>query len=173
MARLPPIEQRGLPFGRSLKTGKAKPVSPSETFDLTRRSLRVRQSFVNEILKPRTSRTELKKLLGDDRAAVNEEEWTEEERQKVADAQTAAGQLAFQEKVFAALETLEEELDQSPAAYVSSGMVYVRGEREGTLQTIDLDDTTATGMCDLADRSPSATGRLVVGCQWMRGVSRR
>ncbi len=129
-----------------IKEGKAEPISPEQVYEITRRGLRVRKSFVDELLKPKVSSTKLKELLGEERAKVDSAEWSEEERAKVDAAQSEEGRAEFNEKVYAALEALEQELQIEQAAYVSTGFVYVRGDEQDTVKTIELSDDRATGM---------------------------
>ena len=60
-------------------------------------------------------------------------------RRRVADAKIAAGRELFNEKVFDALTSLEEENENQKAVYVSSGFIYSKGEEEGTLKQLSLE----------------------------------
>lgn len=133
-------------FWGTVKDGKVDPISPTQVYDLTRSALRVRKDFVEEVLKPKMSSSDLKEILGEDRARTKPADWTPDEQEKVDAAQTKEGRATFHEKVFAALEAIEEELKVEQAAYVSSGMVYVRGDEADTLKTIEVTDDKATGM---------------------------
>ena len=133
-------------FWAIVQDGVATPIPPEKTYEITRRALRVRSSFVDEILKPNVSSSDLKELLGEDRAALDPAEWNEEERGKVEQAQSEAGRKLFNEKVYAALEAIEKELQVDQAAYVSTGFIYVRGDEPDAIQTIQLSDTKATEM---------------------------
>ncbi len=124
----------------SLSDGKIQPLDPATTYDLTRRSLRVRSDFVEEIVAPKLSSTDRKKILGDDRYKVSDEELTSEEQEKLAAAQKLAGQESFNEKVAVSLEALEKELKIETAVYVSSGFVYRRGEDEKTVSQVPHDE---------------------------------
>ncbi|MGI9470594.1 MAG: hypothetical protein ACR2NZ_03610 [Rubripirellula sp.] len=132
-------------FWGTMEDGKVTPLSPVESYDLTRRALRVRKDFVEEVLMPKMSSSDLKKILGDDRARVEPEEWTEEEIQKVEDAQEEEGRSAFNEKVYAALEAIEKS-KSGTAVYVSAGSVYMRGGEEDTLKATEVSDDRATAM---------------------------
>ena len=121
------------------------PLPPSQVYDLTRRSLRVRSSFIEEILKPRVSSSDLKELLGEDRAR-QQEEWTDEEQAKVDAAQASAGRKNFSEKVHGALQALETELGVETAVYVSAGLVYGRGEQEAELRQLEIEAPQAKSM---------------------------
>ncbi|WP_345687332.1 hypothetical protein [Novipirellula caenicola] len=124
----------------SLSDGKIKPLDPASTYDLTRRSLRVRRDFVEEIISPKLGSSDRKKILGDDRYRLPDEELSEEERNKLAIAQKEAGAESFNEKVAASLESLEKELKIDTAVYVSSGFVYRRGEDGKTVTQVPRDE---------------------------------
>jgi hypothetical protein len=133
-------------FWGTVKDGEVKPMPPGQVYELTRRALRVRQDFVEELLKPKLGSSDLKQILGEERAKTNEEEWTDAEREKVDQEQAAKGRLAFEEKVFAALDAIETEGKVEQAVYVSSGIVYAKGDADGTLKKIEIQDDKATGM---------------------------
>ena len=91
------------------------------------------------------SSSDLKELLGDDRAKASDD-WSDEEQAKVDAAQTEKGRENFNEKVEAPLAAIETGMDIEKAVYVSSGVVYGRGEEEGEIVKVDVDDAAATGM---------------------------
>ncbi len=132
-------------FWGYLDNGKVIPVPPNQVYDITRRALRVRSSFLEEILKPKVSSSQLKELLGDERAS-DPDAWSVEEKAKVDAAQDEQGRTNFNEKVDAALQAIESELKVESAVFVSSGRVYARGEEEGTLKPLEVDDPKATAM---------------------------
>lgn len=152
-------------FWGTLNDGTISPIPPEQVYDMTRRALRVRKSFVDELLRPKMSSSDLKKILGEDRAKVDEEERTEEENAKVSDAQSKEGRALFEEKVAAGLAAIEKELEVDQAVYVSGGIVYAAGEEEDTLKTIEVDDAQATGMVSwpLAHNVRSAGWSLGIG----------
>ena len=133
-------------FWAELKDGKANPISPNKVYDITRRSLRVRNNFVDELLKPKVSSKVVKELLGEERAAVPAEERTAEEQAKIDEVQRTEGLAEFNEKIYKALAAIEKELEIDQAAYVSTGFVYVRGEEEETVKKIELDDSSTLEM---------------------------
>lgn len=133
-------------FWGSVDDGKLKPFPPEQVMDLTRRSLRVRKDFSEELLRPSLKSSELKELLGEDRYRTKPEERTEEENAKVEAKQIEQGVVLFEEKVSAALVALEEAFEVEQAVYVSSGVIYGRGETENSLKILELDDEKATAM---------------------------
>ena len=96
-------------FWTTLSAGKLTPIHPETVYDTTRRALRVRKNFVDELVRPKMGSSDLKKVLGDDNYKKPREEWTNEERKLVDAAQAEKGKVAFNEKMAAALEALEKE----------------------------------------------------------------
>ena len=141
------------------------PIPPEQIYELTRRTLRVRKDFVEELLKPKVSSTDLKSILGEERAKVDAEQWTAEEQAKVDAAQAESGRKLFEEKVAASLEAIETELKVEQAVYVSSGIVYARGDEKDSLKTIEVGDDKSTEMVSwpLAHNVRSAGWSLGVG----------
>lgn len=132
-------------FWATVESDAVNPIHPDQVYEVTRRALRVRKDFQDEVMNPKLSSSDLKKVLGEERGRTKSDEWTEEEKQKVESAQQAEGQKAFDEKVAAALEAIEKELRIKQAAYVTSGVVYVRGE-EDKLKKLDASDSKAVRM---------------------------
>lgn len=130
----------------TIQDGKVVPMPPEQVYDLTRRALRVRKDFIEEVLQPKLSSTQMKEILGEERARLDEDDWSDAEREKVEVARAEQGRQQFNEKVYAALEAIETEMNVEGAVYVSSGMVYARGQEENSLKTIDVADDKATGM---------------------------
>ncbi len=85
--------QRGLwPAYWGVTVGdQVRPLAPDKVFDVTRKALRVRRNFVSEVLQPTLNSSELKLLLGEDQANVDADEWTDQQRSKVAGASMNLG----------------------------------------------------------------------------------
>lgn len=132
-------------FWGELKGGKVTPLPPGQVYDATRRALRVRKDFRDEVLNAKLSSSELKELLGEQRAKLNEE-WSVEEQSQVDIATTEKGHQQFNQKVYAALTAIEDEFNVDRAVYVSSGFVYGKGSEEDTVSKIEVDDARATGV---------------------------
>ena len=133
-------------FWGTLIDGKVQPLPPQQTYDLTRRALRVRNDFMEELLQPKISSSDLKQILGEERAKVDADDWTDQERAKVDAEQAKQGRKLFEEKIFASLEAIEKELKVDQAVYVSSGIVYARGDQPDSLKPMEVNDDKATGM---------------------------
>jgi hypothetical protein len=133
-------------FWGSLVDGELKPFPPEQVRALTRSSLRIKADFTAELLRPKLSSSDLKEILGEERARTKPEELSDDENAKVDAEQTKQGLQLFEEKVSAALEALEKELGVEQAVYVSSGVIYARGVQADSLKILELDDDKATGM---------------------------
>ncbi|MDG2221321.1 MAG: hypothetical protein P8L85_08080 [Rubripirellula sp.] len=132
-------------FWGELKDGKVTPLAPSQVYDATRRALRVRKDFRDEVLNAKLSSSELKELLGEQRAKLDQE-WSNQEQSQVDVAASEKGRQQFNQKVYAALLAIEDELKVDQAVYVSSGFVYGKGTEEDTVNKIEVDDSRATSM---------------------------
>ncbi len=116
-------------FWGELRDGVVTPLSPEKVYTATRKSLRVRRGFIEEISRPELSSKELADVLGPERAKIEVNEYTEEERSKIAAKQLESGFAMFDEKVSASLEAIQSELGVESAVYVSSGTVYGLAEK--------------------------------------------
>lgn len=133
-------------FWGTVRNDNVVPLEPEKVYDATRRALRVRSDFTEELVLPKLKSSQRKDLLGEERYRVEPEQWTAEEAAKVDAATREAGRELFAEKVFAALDALEETFGIEQAAYVSAGTVYVKGKENDTVKTLQIDDAKATGM---------------------------
>ncbi|MEM6364133.1 MAG: cytochrome c3 family protein, partial [Planctomycetota bacterium] len=108
----PVTPQRALwpAYWGTIVDGEVKPLPPEEIYTATRRALRVRKDFVDEV------------VLKDPDKPI------------------------FDEKVFAALDAIEKEMDIDTPVYVSTGQVFIRGDEEGVLTTASVSNTEAIGM---------------------------
>ena len=133
-------------FWGTVDSGKLTPLAPQKVYDITRRSLRVRNDFVQEILQPKPKSGDLKEWLGEERYRVKPEEWTDAEAAKVEAAVRELGKVQFAEKVSAALEAIEKETGAGQAVYVSAGFVYSKGDEDDSIQMIESPDPDAIDM---------------------------
>ncbi|MCC9602467.1 hypothetical protein LOC67_18100 [Stieleria sp. JC731] len=133
-------------YWATLENDKLTPLPPEKVYEITRRSLRVRNDFVEEILQPKLKSADMKEVLGEDRYRAKPEEWTAEEGDKVAAAVAKAGEAEFAEKVAAALAAIEKETGAEQAVYVSAGFVYASGDEKDTIKKIEVKDTEAIDM---------------------------
>ncbi|TWU41494.1 hypothetical protein Q31b_29430 [Novipirellula aureliae] len=126
-------------FWGTIRDGELTPIDPSKIYDLTRRSLRVRRNFVDELVMPVASRTERKEILGEERASLKDEELTEEELAKIETFRIEAGIKRFNEKVSATLSALENELDAEAVVYVANGRIYKKSAATEGDVDVDVD----------------------------------
>jgi len=125
-------------FWGTMKDGKITPLNPEAVYDATRKTLRVRdESFAEEVMDADLSSSDKKELLGEDRYRVKEDELTEDEKAKLADAMAERGRKNWQEKLAGALNDLKEIVeDGAVPAYVSGGKSY-RLAQDGTAEEFD------------------------------------
>lgn len=134
-------------WGSAQSDGSITPLPPEEIYQLTRKSLRVRKDFVDELVFPELKSSAMKEILGDDRYKTDPEEWTEAEADEVAQQRTELGQQEFNEKVSKALAAIEEEMQIEQAVYVSAGVAYaIDPDEEETLKTLQSVDAKAVDM---------------------------
>lgn len=126
--------------------GTVIPLTPEAVYAVTRRALRVRKDFRQEVTQVKLSTRDKQDLLGEERGGADESQWTEEEQAKVAAFINQRGRAQFDEKVAAALAAIEKELLVNQAVYVSSGLVFARGGEEATVVEIDVDDPDGVEM---------------------------
>ncbi|PHQ34865.1 multiheme c-type cytochrome [Rhodopirellula bahusiensis] len=91
-----------------LVDGKVTPLPPEEVYTNTRRALRVRKDFIEEL--------------------------------------SDKGREEFDEKVAAALAAIEKTMEVEQAVYVSTGLVFSRGEEEGSLVEVAVENQEAIEM---------------------------
>ncbi|EMI56307.1 hypothetical protein [Rhodopirellula sallentina] len=139
--------------------GNVRPLSPEKVYAATRRSLRVRRGFIEEISKPKLSSRDLVELLGEERGKVDPSEYTAEERDQVDALQLKEGEALFDEKVAASLEAIQEELDVQQAVYVSTGTVYALAEPEPA-ETNDAEEEPNPKKATTTDNEADAPNRL-------------
>lgn len=127
-------------FWGFMKGETITPLDPDVVYDTLRTTLRVRRgsTLQETFADARLSNDEKLEALGEERAKVAEEEWTEEERAKIESLQSAKALADWHEKLAAALEKLKEILSEEGAVpvYVSGGDAYRLGE-DGKVATFE------------------------------------
>lgn len=121
-----------------LHDGHIEPLNPEQVYEIVRRPLRVRRNFGEEIAEVSLSLAQRRQLLGEERARVRDDQRTEEEKKIIAEAEAEARQVQINERMVAALEALEEGLQEEfpgfTAVFVSGGAAY--SVEDGTLQMV-------------------------------------
>ncbi len=127
-------------FWGFIKDDEIMPLNPEEVYDATRKTLRVRRgdSFIESMMDVKLSSEDKAGVLGEDRAKVKEDEWTEEETAQMAELERTKGMEAYQEKLAAALADLKEIVTDEGAepVYVSGGKAY-RLAADGTAEAFE------------------------------------
>lgn len=121
-----------------LKNDTITPLNPAEVYDLIRRPLKVRREFTAELEEVKLSLTQRKTILGDDRARVKEDEWTQEEQAKIAAAEAEERALQVGTQMSAALAAVEEAYPDTQAVYISGGSGFIR-DGEEKIAMLDAD----------------------------------
>lgn len=121
----------------TIADGKISVLNPEAVYDLVRRSLGVRRgsNFTEGLGEVKLSLPVRKELLGDERARAKPEEWTEEEKKKVEEAETAARIEQVGERMAESLAAIEKEYADTQAVFVSGGMGFVR-DGEASIKTL-------------------------------------
>jgi hypothetical protein len=129
-------------FWGFIKDDQITPLNPEEVYDATRKTLRVRRGtpFAESMLDVKLSTEDKAGILGEDRAKVPEEEWSDEEKTKIAELERTKGMANYREKLSAALVDLKEMITEQGAepVYVSGGKAYRIGEGS-TAEAFDND----------------------------------
>lgn len=147
--------------------GKVTPLNPEKVYELIRRPLRVRRDFTKELSEVRLSLSDRRELLGEDRARVDPDEWTDEEAAKIEQAEKAARDRQVAEHVSAALAEIENTHSGSQAVFVSGGVGFVRDGEEDitTLAEEELGDAAEPYAWPLAHKVRPARQSLgASGC---------
>lgn len=101
-------------------------LNPEQVYDLIRRPLKVRREFTEELSEVKLSLSTRRELLGEDRASVKPEEWTEKEAGIIADAEQLERAKQVNERMAAALAELEAAFPEGQAVYVTGGVGFIR-----------------------------------------------
>lgn len=129
-------------FWGTVKDDKITPLNPEVSYDALRKTLRVRrgQTFTEVVNEAKLSTDDKIEALGEERAKVDEEAWTDKEKTKLAKIEKTRAAEAWQEKLGEALEALKEVAAESGAApvFVSGGKAY-RLADDGTVEAFDND----------------------------------
>lgn len=129
-------------FWGTMKDGHITPLNPEAVYDATRKTLRVRRgSFAEQVMDADLSSSDKKELLGEDRYKLEEDELTEDEKAKLADAMAERGRKNWQEKLAGALTDLKGIIEEGAApVYISGGKAYRLGS-DGTAEEFDNEAT--------------------------------
>jgi hypothetical protein len=120
-------------FWGTMSEDEITPLHPEMVNDAIRRVLRVRRgkTFTSTMMDVKLSKDEKIEALGEERAAVSEEELNEEEQAKLEAALAKKAVAEFTEKLAKALGNLQEAIEEegAKAVYISAGKAYrLKGE---------------------------------------------
>ncbi len=118
-------------FWGRLVDGQITPLNPDDVQETLRRILRVRRgaSLMETVSAIKLTAEDKAGVLGEERASIDEELWTQEEQEAIAALELAKAKQAWDELLAAALTTLQESFeDDGVAVYVGGGRAYRLGE---------------------------------------------
>lgn len=110
-------------------------LNPEQVYDVVRRPLKVRREFTEELSEVKLALSTRRELLGEERARVKPEEWTEEEAKIIADAEQNERTKQVNERMAAALTELEAAFPGGQAVFVSGEAGFVR-DSDTTISTL-------------------------------------
>jgi hypothetical protein len=111
----------------TIQSDRVRVLNPEVTYELVRRELKVRRDFVEDLSEVKLSLKERTEVLGDEaRARLKPEDWTEEEQNKLAAAESAVRTKQIAERISASLAAIEAKYPGEQAVFVSGGVGYVR-----------------------------------------------
>lgn len=122
-------------FWGTIQDGEITVLNPELAYELTRKALRVRKNFTEELAEVKLSLSTRKELIGEDRARLREDDWTEEEKAKLEAAEAVEREKQVTEAITKALAAIEEAFPELQAVYVSGGNGFIR-DGEDALKTL-------------------------------------
>ncbi|MCA9131344.1 MAG: hypothetical protein KDB22_29870, partial [Planctomycetales bacterium] len=125
-AKLTPHRMMWPSFWGIVDSGKVQPLNPEAVYELVRRPLKVRREFTEELAEVKLSLSVRKELLGEERSRAKDEDRTDEEKQKIAAAESEARKAQVGERIAESLASIEKEYPDKQAVYISGGMGFVR-----------------------------------------------
>jgi hypothetical protein len=126
-----PHRQMWPAFWGVMKDEKITPLDLEDTYETLRRVLRIRRDFREEIGSVRITSDEREKVLGPERAKLDESQWTDADRAKLAAYTLEKSEKQFREKLPSALKELKDKAAGGTPVYVSGGKVYALGADGG------------------------------------------
>lgn len=129
-----------------VRDGDVQPLPPDAVHDVTRRALRVRRDFLSELTDVKITAQSRLEILGPLRGELDDDALNDSERQKLDDFRFREGRKQFDQKIHAALESLEKELGIDQAVFVCAGTVFARGTTVETLDEIEVGNPEAIQM---------------------------
>jgi hypothetical protein len=138
-----------------LGEGSIVPLEPETTFQITKKTLKIKRDFEEEIGEVKPTLNDRKKLLGDKRAPLKETEWTADEKQKVDRWVAEQSKLQVDTRIADSLAEIQKLAPQGKeAVYVTGGIAFRRGKGEGEL---------------LAKVAPAEAGESLAPTTWPLG----
>ncbi|MCH5376411.1 MAG: hypothetical protein JJ992_20780, partial [Planctomycetes bacterium] len=154
-------------FWGKMKDDKITPLNPEAAYDALRRVLRVRrgETLLQSLSDVKLAGDDKKTLLGDDRAEVDEADWTDEEKAQVEQWKKVKALEAWKEKLAESLKALQESVSAEGAqpVYVGGGRAYRLGA-DGTPEAFEHEAAQPYAWKLAHDVRPAGWSSGVTGC---------
>lgn len=151
----------------TIKDGSVQVLNPDQVHELVRKDLKVRRDFTEELAEVKLSLSERAKLIGEARARAKPSDWTEEEKQKLAELEATMRTAQVAERMSVGLAAIETAFPGTQAVYISGGQGFVRVGDNGfkELEATQLGDAAAPYAWPLAHNVRPAQQALgATGC---------
>jgi hypothetical protein len=115
----------------TIQDGNVQVLNPDQVYELVRRDLKVRRDFTEELAEVKLSLSERAKLIGEDRARLKPDDWTDEEKKKLGEAEAIQRTAQIAERMSVGLAAIEAAIPGTQAVYISGGQGFVREGDKG------------------------------------------
>ncbi len=130
-----PVRMMWPSYWAVLRDGKVRPLNPEQAYELVRRPLKVRRDFVEDLSEVKLSLSQRKEILGDERMArMKLDELSDEQRQKIGQAESTERKKQVDQRMLAALAAIESAIPDSKAVFVSGGAGFAKGSDDRLIE---------------------------------------
>jgi hypothetical protein len=142
------------------------PLNPEEALSAVRRALRVRRDFTAELSTLRLGKGDRVAVLGESRAAVADDELSDEEREALGGFERERVAEQFREKLAASLSDLQKSLGENggQAVFVSGGRAY-RLDASGSVEEFEAPVAAAYAWPMAHNVRPASESTGITGCR--------
>ncbi len=125
-----------------MKEKVIEPLEPETAFQTTRKALKIRKSFSEELIAVKPSLSDRKSILGDDRAKAKDADLTDEERTKIEAWTIKQGQKQLRTKLADAMTAIEQANPGTKGVYIAGGMGYRKrtGDSDDPIEPIPAEE---------------------------------
>jgi hypothetical protein len=141
--------------------GQITPLPPDQAAGWLRRPLKVRQDFNQEVGEVKLSLAQRRELLGEERAKLDESQWTVAEKEQLRTREEALRQEQIRDRLTQGLAAIQAELPSGQAVFVSGGQIHMWfDDQVVTTATESLSDPAAPYLWPIAHNVRPATQAL-------------